>query len=777
MNCMGQHASLLLRAAFILHLIRFIFISLVGVPLPDDLTAQWASNIFHKDLIATKVKKNAVTKPMLASTAAPSAQLLPATATVEPAPLVWDGQAPLPDDSNATRTAPPPSSADIPHQTSTGEEIPSAAPFCPPSAVCLLRQFPRSRSHAYKAAPGFEYVLFMQVKYGWLEDGAAAHLSAMSPEYEAIITMVPKMIGYDFSWLREPRLNYLDQEAIEKERVWVMTACAVHYDLDIGLVMRFLGGEYLADWRDVDAIIAKVQPYISKSDCDHIRHLLTEGAPAELVWDEASENKEAFIHRGNDATIVQHWDMVIKTLNKEDRFSHVMTFMRWIVRAAPTARVTPQTMVNANHPTKKPRLCWNGKSKRSPHETTMNEACSTAKEAPITFGYAYMALCIWIWNLRITFPTEELLLATVDFTACFRFPRIHPDLAAAFGFVIGAWFFAANAMVFGSITSATSWEPFRRAIAALSEAYFHRSDLLTQHSDYLDMVQWSSEPTPDVSYVQAVADTQNRGVVDNDGHYKPTPHNIYVDENLLCDLRLRLRQALASAIEASFDVMGRPLLHIRQCAIALDKWTKLVVAHRLVLLGLVFDTRTMTVGITDEYRAEVLHMINSWEGREFFTVHEMELLVGKLGRIGQAFRPIYHLMPHMYASVAYALRENEFYYAATSRRFRQMVRKAKQKHLTQADTREIKFAIQKVAKMKHGSRQTYRIPPSLHEEIRIVRGLLGDASIPLETPLAHIVPRDWTFEAAADACKRGGGGWSTSLSFWWHLTFPKDIQA
>lgn len=61
---------------------------------------------------------------------------------------------------------------------------------------------------------------------------------------------------------------------------------------------------------------------------------------------------------------------------------------------------------------------------------------------------------------------------------------------------------------------------------------------------------------------------------------------------------------------------------------------------------------------------------STWhEDRESFSVKEIKLLVGKLGRIGQAYRPIFHLMPHLYASVAYGLRENHFYLAMYEHKF------------------------------------------------------------------------------------------------------------
>ena len=97
----------------------------------------------------------------------------------------------------------------------------------------------------------------------------------------------------------------------------------------------------------------------------------------------------------------------------------------------------------------------------------MNEVTPTDLERIITFEYVHMLFCIWIYNLRISFPVEDILLVFVDISSCFSWPHIHPDLVGVF-FIIGLMFYAANVMVFGSIVSATSWEPFRRAISALA---------------------------------------------------------------------------------------------------------------------------------------------------------------------------------------------------------------------------------------------------------------------------------------------------------------------
>ena len=102
----------------------------------------------------------------------------------------------------------------------------------------------------------------------------------------------------------------------------------------------------------------------------------------------------------------------------------------------------------------------------------MNEVTPTDNKADITFGYVYLAFQIWIWNLRITFPNEEILLAFIDISSCFCWPRIFPCLVGAFGFMIGPLFYAANYMVSGSVSLATLWEPFQRAISVPAMLHF-----------------------------------------------------------------------------------------------------------------------------------------------------------------------------------------------------------------------------------------------------------------------------------------------------------------
>ena len=89
-----------------------------------------------------------------------------------------------------------------------------------------------------------------------------------------------------------------------------------------------------------------------------------------------------------------------------------------------------------------------------------------------------------------------------------------PTYAVLLDFLIGHGFFAANAMVFGSVASASSWEPFRRAITAIAVVCFLRPWLVEKHKDLLDVIRWAPLPGPDIQFAQAKSCSKNKGILD-----------------------------------------------------------------------------------------------------------------------------------------------------------------------------------------------------------------------------------------------------------------------
>jgi hypothetical protein len=103
---------------------------------------------------------------------------------------------------------------------------------------------------------------------------------------------------------------------------------------------------------------------------------------------------------------------------------------------------------------------WDGTTTLLALDIVMNQVMPVNREAPITFSHIKIQFYIDIYNTRISHSYVVILLGMAEIKACFHFPRIHPDLTGAYGFLAGGFYNIATAMVFGSTTSASSWEPF-----------------------------------------------------------------------------------------------------------------------------------------------------------------------------------------------------------------------------------------------------------------------------------------------------------------------------
>ena len=115
-----------------------------------------------------------------------------------------------------------------------------------------------------------------------------------------------------------------------------------------------------------------------------------------------------------------------------------------------------------------------------------------------------------------------------------------------------------------------------------------------------------------------------------------------------------MEQLLAAIIEAIFAVVGPPDIKLlRQCSLAMDKWVGHVVGESEIMLGIDLNFSQLNVEVPDQYRQECIDLLNdSWPGsRVIFTAKCASKLLGKLARLSKGANWVFHLMPHVYASV------------------------------------------------------------------------------------------------------------------------------
>ena len=110
--------------------------------------------------------------------------------------------------------------------------------------------------------------------------------------------------------------------------MWLLAAYATQDNLDCGLCIRYLDGEYTSTLRDVEGIIGGMKGLVSDTDLNHMHIILDSGCPSEFNWEESAKNKEVSICRGSNPSVNNNLGIVHKTMNDRERKNHVLPFLR-----------------------------------------------------------------------------------------------------------------------------------------------------------------------------------------------------------------------------------------------------------------------------------------------------------------------------------------------------------------------------------------------------------------------------------------------------------------
>ena len=643
---------------------------------------------------------------------------------------------------------------------------------------CKMKPDPR-KSYSVEDPILLNVVVFVE---GYLSMDEWLNLAGVNKLLSKVLPEVSRLLKLNWKPITEHRVDYNKQKQVSMDRVDMATALALQCGLDPGKIVRTLGGEYTGEWRNVEATLEAVKSVVSISDYYHIKRILTSGCPFELQFEEPSASKFDTIRKGNQKSFNQNPDQVEKIINKEDRNNHILPLHDWVCQLGPNMRHTAQGMVMKNG---KGRIVWDGTTKMSPLDIVLNEYTPIDNEPEVNFGTAKHDFYWLIYNLRISYPNTPILLALADIKACFRFPRIHPDLTGAFGFLVGNLYCLAVAMVFGSNTSAASWEPFRRAIEGLSKKFANKPLLVQKHKKFIDMVLWDLPMGQSDKPIKAFKCPLNPGVFDKFGNQINHPSRIWVDDILIAAVGVeKMKMALAAVIEAIFVVLGQPETEKRECPLAMDKWIDLVIGETQTVLGLNLNTRKLTVSIPRKYLDEILLLIhNSWhKKRKTFTAIEASRLVGKLARLAEGSTWVCYMISQFYAAIAHALMQNKYTLKNSSKEFQDLTSLIQRKNIKPGRKynkdyeKIIRFALKKSARMVHHAPIKYNIVPSMREEIDFFEVYLKpESGIAWETPISFLIERTPFASSYGDACLDAAGGYSIDLKFWWHIKFPLEV--
>ncbi len=159
----------------------------------------------------------------------------------------------------------------------------------------------------------------------------------------------------------------------------------IHFGLDPSKFVRFLSGKYTRQYQDVCRTLYAVQDHITSDNYNHIKRILLDGCPTQLTLKEPLHNKLKFISHGNSKSFVDNPQLVKKTMNKEDCYSHLVPMDPLLCKLSPYLHHTMQSIVIKD--SKNDCIVWDGSTVTRPTDIAMNQVTPFAQEAPVTFGH------------------------------------------------------------------------------------------------------------------------------------------------------------------------------------------------------------------------------------------------------------------------------------------------------------------------------------------------------------------------------------------------------
>lgn len=637
-------------------------------------------------------------------------------------------------------------------------------------------------SHSFIQTPCLETGITHILGSGFLAPQDLITFLASGPLITHLATSMVAYQTYDFRWIREYNLDWSTQTSIDPERQMALTAALFHYNLDVSMLMRFLGNNYTGSHRDVPGTMETLAHYgIPAELIDKYRRVMLVGCPNHFVAETSRENALLYFRNRNGPTIAKNLPQVNKNMNKEDKNNFVIPLPHWLARFIPNLFFTPQHMLEIKG--KNDRQIFDGSKRYCENSTPLNLMTSTrfGTEDDCLFGSVRERIYSRIYNLRITYDSDDIIVHANDVKSCFRQLKLHPDIMGAFSYIIADQLFLSCGLPFGTDFSPQQWEPVRQILELLAERLFDEKDLVHKHKKYLDQMVFDKNlgKRPKVPFTKATRDSLNPGVRSGNSDAN-TSHMFYVDDDIYSEVfdKQRIRQAAAASIEAIFILLGDSDLDRRQDPISFDKMIEMMVSHLNKVLGHIINTRTLTVGVPDAFLAQTIDSLSATWGahRRAFTVMEAAELAGKLNHIAITAPWLKHLMGQVYQSLSSALKLNEVNEQRTSKSFRLALQALKNARHLDATNPAKTFHQGEVARAIFRNKSHHFINGSLRKELRLILRALTDPTVPKCSPISHLIPRVDLAWARTDSCLRAAGGYCPALQFWWYIEWPQAIR-
>jgi hypothetical protein len=230
------------------------------------------------------------------------------------------------------------------------------------------------------------------------------------------------------------------------------------------------------------------------------------------------------------------------------------------------------------------------------------------KSPPVYYGTAFLRFLIWIYNLRVDHPAEDIYLSADNITAAFRRILYHPDMAILWATVFQEFLVIPCGMIFGGRNSPSFYMIPGELRAHVASA----SDFSPITTDLSESIVLATPPSPRAALqiVRATPDDKNLGaaLLLND----PTrryAHSSFVDNTGSAHICSRIVGAITNSILSAYVIFSFPMEDRRAPCLYPFKWTPQV-GFTLRFLGYLLDIQIKTVQWPEDKHAQLAAMLD-----------------------------------------------------------------------------------------------------------------------------------------------------------------------
>jgi hypothetical protein len=549
-----------------------------------------------------------------------------------------------------------------------------------------------------------------------------------------------------------------------------VTACFLHFRCWTPHVVRYISGQHTGQHRSWKSIRDYLRwAGVSESVISELVITLRDGAPRYFNAEFTEKNLLAALAYGNHPSVSDSEELVASTkasLEKDVMKGFALGADPRLVYYLPNLHLTPIGLIDI--PGKKPRIYFDSSFRPKIWSMAINDVTDLSQEPDIHFAGAFVSQLAWVWNLRITYPREEIFLGDDDVSGAFRQVKYNINVVSLHACLIFGNLFMYTGQTFGDSPSPPNWEPIVTARKALAQKLWMRAETEQDGREVLPDITLADPPSirDQETFVQPVPDSKNPGVLTSTGDRRPPPYPHHVDDCYYADIRPNFYKTVVSSLLALYAILGKQS-GWNSDVVSWDKFNSKF-THERRMNGWIVNSRTLTIALPEEKRARLLTLLTKWSNKRTFEIRELAVLLGVLmdhSRPLPWFRARFSVLFYTMRTVL-----NQRHSALKFYEDRKRIHHSIEGKLP-ADLRYRLAGLVATEVAVRLWKSKTPIPVTAKAKIA-VKGLLQYATNPSfqwSGSIGHMIHRDPDFTGYGDASLTSGGGYNRAMKYYFLL--------